>query len=175
MCRFDYNILRAATFWVLSWASVCLLILEISSSGLFLFFSFDIVIVWFVFLCRFFLIWSGNTNQTSASILFYIGSPIVVLCCVVGMRFVDQCRLNQFAFQFPSTFLVFFRFRKTSITRRALADIHSPSEIELKVAAHSLMLCVHPYSSGAAVVRCASCWNLSLPRVVCAVSAMPWV
>ena len=31
--RFDYNVLRAASFWILTWSACCLLILEISASG----------------------------------------------------------------------------------------------------------------------------------------------
>jgi hypothetical protein len=57
--RFEYNMLRVVTFWILSWASVCLLIIE----------------------------FAGSSNESATSILFFVGIPVVIATSIVGVRF----------------------------------------------------------------------------------------
>ena len=57
--RFEYNMLRVVTFWILSWASVCLLIIE----------------------------FAGNANESATSVLFFVGIPVVIATSIVGVRF----------------------------------------------------------------------------------------
>ena len=57
--RFEYNMLRVVTYWILSWASVCLLIIE----------------------------FAGNSNESATSVLFFVGIPVVIATSIVGVRF----------------------------------------------------------------------------------------
>ena len=51
MDRFQFNIIRAASFWVLAWASVCLAVIKFTAQ---------------------------SEDENSGSVLFLVGSPFVV-------------------------------------------------------------------------------------------------
>jgi hypothetical protein len=107
--RFEFNVMRACTFWVLTWASLCMIVTELS----------------------------GDVPEQSrgASILFFFGTPFVAIAAAMATQFrkLSIIRRGFNALESPTDIELKVRFLLEHVTelrsQRAMGLTHSSSTV----------------------------------------------
>jgi hypothetical protein len=107
--RFEFNVMRACTFWVLTWASLCMIVTE----------------------------FSGDVPEQShgASILFFFGTPFVAIAAAMATQFrkLSIIRRGFNAMESPTDIELKVRFLLEHVTelrsQRAMGLTHSSSTV----------------------------------------------